>query len=88
MPSVNVAMEKSLRRSVVERFADLLSASVRPALEGRDAITDAQGQISGVKNAFSSWDNCMQAVYCKSVFPLRPLHSKFALSLTSCPDGP
>lgn len=71
MPSVNVAMERSLRRGVVDGLMDLLSASLRPALKRRDAITDAQGQISDVKTAFSSWDNCMQAVYCKYA-PLCP----------------
>jgi hypothetical protein len=50
-------MERSLRRG----FLDLLAASVRPAVEGRDVTS----QISDVKTAFSSWDNCMQASFCK-----------------------
>jgi hypothetical protein len=61
MPSVNVAMERSLRRG----FFDLVAASLRPALERRDTVGNVQGQISDVKTAFSSWDNCMNAVYCK-----------------------
>lgn len=63
MPAVDVAMERSLRRG----FLDFLVASVRPALERRDI----QGQISDVKTAFSSWDNCMQVAYCKYVAPCR-----------------
>ncbi|KAJ9139092.1 Fibroin-3 related protein [Pleurostoma richardsiae] len=61
MPSINIAMERSLRRSAV----DLLIASLRPALERRDVITDAQDKITDVKTAFSSWDNCMKASFCK-----------------------
>ncbi|KXX80522.1 hypothetical protein MMYC01_202605 [Madurella mycetomatis] len=57
MPAVNVAMERSLR----EGFLDLLAASVRPALGRRDL----QEQITDVRTAFSSWDNCMQANFCK-----------------------
>ncbi|KAH6650644.1 hypothetical protein F5144DRAFT_55014 [Chaetomium tenue] len=57
MPSVNVAMERSLRRG----FLDLFVASLRPALARRDL----EGQITDVKTAFSSWDNCMQVNYCK-----------------------
>ncbi|KAK4132439.1 hypothetical protein BT67DRAFT_407222 [Trichocladium antarcticum] len=57
MPAVNVAMERSLRRG----FLELLVASLRPAVERRDI----QGQITDVKTAFSSWDNCMQVNYCK-----------------------
>jgi hypothetical protein len=57
MPAVDVAMERSLRRG----FLDLFVATLRPALERRDVV----GQITDVKTAFSSWDNCMQASYCK-----------------------
>ncbi|KAK0618200.1 hypothetical protein B0T17DRAFT_509750 [Bombardia bombarda] len=57
MPAVDVAMRRSLRGG----FLDLLAASLRPALQRRDI----QGEITDVKMAFSSWDNCMQATYCK-----------------------
>jgi hypothetical protein len=28
---------------------------------------DITSEVSGVKNSFSSWDNCMAATYCKYV---------------------
>jgi hypothetical protein len=59
MPAIDVAMERSLRRG----FLDLLVGSLRPAFGRRD-IT---GEISDVKTAFSSWDNCIQVNYCKYV---------------------
>lgn len=61
MPTINVAMERSLRAG----FMDLLAASLRPVFQRRDVITNVQGQITDVKTAFSSWDNCMQASFCK-----------------------
>jgi hypothetical protein len=65
MPSVDVAMARSVRGG----FLDLLAASIRPALESRDAITDVQGHITDFKTAYSSWDNCMKADICKYVHP-------------------
>lgn len=58
MPAVNVAMERSLGQG----FVELMVASLRPAFERRNTIP---GQINDVKTAFSSWDNCMKASYCK-----------------------
>ncbi|KAK3943656.1 hypothetical protein QBC46DRAFT_27725 [Diplogelasinospora grovesii] len=57
MPAIDAAMERSLR----DGFVDLLAASLRPVMGRRDI----QGQITDVKTAFSSWDNCMQASFCK-----------------------
>jgi hypothetical protein len=57
MPAIDVAMEQSLRRG----FLDLFVATLRPAIERRDVVQ----QITDVKTAFSSWDNCMLATYCK-----------------------
>lgn len=87
MPSINVAMERSLRRGVMDAFKDLLSASLQPALARRDAITDAQGQISDVKTAFSSWDNCMNAVYCKYALPALFTNRQPESVLTNAQDG-
>ncbi|KAK4105575.1 hypothetical protein N658DRAFT_512993 [Parathielavia hyrcaniae] len=50
-------MERTLRRG----FLDLFVASLRPALGKRDI----EGTVTDVKTAFSSWDNCMLATYCK-----------------------
>ena len=46
---------------------DLVSEAMRPVLERRGIVADAQNQVNDVKTAFSSWDNCMQAAYCKYV---------------------
>lgn len=61
MPAVDIAM----RRSLGDGFVDLLVASLRPAFERRDGITNIPGKVTDVKTAFSSWDNCMKASYCK-----------------------
>lgn len=67
MPSIDVAMIRSVatRRS----FLDVVAAAVGPALYGRD-VSDVEGKITDVKTAFSSWDNCMQADFCKYVATL------------------
>lgn len=54
-------MTRSLRGGV----SGILSRSFQHAFQERNIISDAQENISDVKEAFSSWDNCMQAVYCK-----------------------
>lgn len=61
MPSINVAMESSLRRGVGEMFLSSLGS----ALGRRGVASEAQGQITDVETAFSSWSNCMQASFCK-----------------------
>lgn len=61
MPSIDVAMVRSVRGGVV----DILARSVQAGLAPRGVISEAQGQLSDIKLAFSSWDNCMQATYCK-----------------------
>ncbi len=65
MPSVDLAMERSIRGGAL----DLLARAVQAATEPRDALSNVGSQISDVKTAFSSWDNCMQANYCKYVGP-------------------
>ena len=52
-------------RSTGEALLNLVARSVAAGFMKRDAISDAKGQVMDVKTAFSSWDNCMQAVYCK-----------------------
>jgi hypothetical protein len=57
-----MAVEEAMRRSLREGFVELLVRSLRPAIEPRQDIV---GSVDNVKNAFSSWDNCMAATYCK-----------------------
>ncbi|KAK4193366.1 hypothetical protein QBC35DRAFT_103812 [Podospora australis] len=61
MPSINVAMERSLERGFKEGLADLLARSLEPVLARRNL----EGQISDVRTTFASWDNCMSVTYCK-----------------------
>ncbi|KAB5563480.1 hypothetical protein GE09DRAFT_910403, partial [Coniochaeta sp. 2T2.1] len=85
MPSVKIAMERSLQPSVADRFMALLSASLEPVVGRRDVVADAQNQISDVKTAFSSWDNCMNAVYCKwPVIAIIVVGGLFLLSIVWC----
>lgn len=65
MPTIDVAMRRSVQEGLVERFVDLLARSIHPALQRRNVADD----LNDVKTAFSSWDNCMQVDYCKYVHP-------------------
>jgi hypothetical protein len=72
MPHITTAMERSMRRSVVDY-----------ALGGLLGKRDIVGEVNSVKNTFSSWDNCMAQSYCKSVSRSPPhLHANL------CADGP
>lgn len=64
MPTIDVAMVRSVatRRS----FLDVLASALGPAIYGRD-VNDVTSKITDVKTAFSSWDNCMKADFCKYV---------------------
>ncbi|KAK3953231.1 hypothetical protein QBC32DRAFT_123498 [Pseudoneurospora amorphoporcata] len=61
MPTIDVAMRRSVQRGIVDGFVNLLVRSVQPALEERNVVQD----FNDAKTAFSSWDNCMQVDYCK-----------------------
>ncbi|KAK8089601.1 hypothetical protein PG997_004562 [Apiospora hydei] len=67
MPHIGSVMERSLvpERSIGEALMSLAARSVAAGFMKRDAIGDAKGQVMDVQKAFSSWDNCMEAVYCK-----------------------
>ncbi|KAH7400470.1 hypothetical protein BKA64DRAFT_482572 [Cadophora sp. MPI-SDFR-AT-0126] len=54
MPHIATSMQRSVRRGVGEIFFD--------SLLGKRGITD---EVNNVKDSFSSWDNCMNATYCK-----------------------
>lgn len=69
MPHIGAAMERTLmpQRSLIDSALDLVARSVTAAMVKRDAVGDAKQQVTDVKTAFSSWDNCMQASFCKCV---------------------
>lgn len=56
MPHITQSMSRSVRVKAGNIVFD--------ALLGRRGVTD---EVSSVKNSFSSWDNCMNATYCKYV---------------------
>ncbi|ROW16309.1 hypothetical protein VPNG_01770 [Cytospora leucostoma] len=57
MPSVDVAMARSLRGGVWGSVARAMKSS----FQARSVATDATSTMDKVKTAFSSWDNCMDA---------------------------
>lgn len=67
MPSIDVAMVRSLHGGVLGTLRDGLVRGVAASLTQRDAIGDAEDKVTDVKTAFSSWDNCMKADFCKYV---------------------
>lgn len=85
MPSVDVAMARSLRPSAWEAIRDVVVRSIAADLQRRDLISDAQNKVSDVQTAFSSWDNCMQAAYCKwPVIAIIIVGSLILLSILAC----
>lgn len=71
MPSIDVAMARSVRGGVGGILARSLQAvfeetrTVEVESEKRNVVSTATTGISSVKDSFSSWNNCMAAVYCK-----------------------
>ncbi|KAI2467764.1 hypothetical protein F4781DRAFT_301523 [Annulohypoxylon bovei var. microspora] len=66
MPHIGVLMERSLQeRSFKDAFISLLARSAVAAIEKRQSVDSIKGDITDAKTAFSSWDNCMQASFCK-----------------------
>ncbi|KAH8675613.1 hypothetical protein BX600DRAFT_178378 [Xylariales sp. PMI_506] len=67
MAHVGTAMERSLGepQSLGSALRDLVVRSIIAGISKRDAITSVEGKITDVKTAFSSWDNCMEASFCK-----------------------
>ncbi|KAI1466636.1 uncharacterized protein F4812DRAFT_60204 [Daldinia caldariorum] len=66
MPHVGILMERSLQeRSLRGAFMDLFARSAVAALGKRESAGSISGGIQDAKTAFSSWDNCMQADFCK-----------------------
>ncbi|KAI1501706.1 hypothetical protein F5X99DRAFT_428165 [Biscogniauxia marginata] len=66
MPHIGVLMERSLQdRSFKDAFVQLVERSTVAAIGKRQSISGISDSISDAKTAFSSWDNCMKASFCK-----------------------
>ncbi|KAI5926786.1 hypothetical protein F4810DRAFT_487653 [Camillea tinctor] len=64
MPHIGVLMERSLHdRSWKDAFVQLVARSAYAAITKRDSSLSSS--ISDAATAFSSWDNCMKATFCK-----------------------
>lgn len=71
MPSIDVAMARSLQGGAWGTLKTSLARSVATDLASRDV-----GQkVEDVKTALSSWDNCMAASFCKYVFRILVLYT-------------
>ncbi|TDZ27145.1 hypothetical protein C8035_v012021 [Colletotrichum spinosum] len=64
MPTIDVAMARSLRGGVWGSVVSSLAATVEKR-QIMSTIQNAGNSVNDVKTAFSSWDNCMKADYCK-----------------------
>ncbi|KAI1320249.1 hypothetical protein F5Y16DRAFT_86851 [Xylariaceae sp. FL0255] len=86
MSHVRVAMERSLQeRSLRDAIVNLLGRSIVAAIGRRDIASEATSDISNVQTAFSSWDNCMKADYCKyPAFALIAIGGLILLSVVWC----
>ncbi|KAI3329309.1 hypothetical protein HD806DRAFT_530705 [Xylariaceae sp. AK1471] len=86
MPHIGVVMERSLQeRSWKDALVNLLARSATAALDKRQPANDISGDISDAATAFSSWDNCFQAAFCKwPVIALIAIAGLIILSIVWC----
>lgn len=77
MPSIDEAMIRSLRGSDWEIVKDKVIRSLAAGLVrrqeqevGNAAVADAAQKVDDFATAFSSWDNCMQVLWCKCVLSI------------------
>lgn len=64
MPSIDVAMARSLRGGVWESMVSSMAADIQ-SRGITDTVQSAGNSINDVKTALSSWDNCMSVNFCK-----------------------
>ncbi|KAI1177512.1 hypothetical protein F4777DRAFT_195457 [Nemania sp. FL0916] len=86
MPHLGATMERSLQdRSIGDALVDLISRSAVAALGKRQSVDGIKGDISDAATAFSSWDNCFQAAFCKwPVIALIVIAGLITLSVVWC----
>ena len=93
MPSIDEAMARSLRGSAWEIVKDKFVRTITSDLIRRDMIADAAqttDEISATSetfaSAFSSWDNCMNVVWCKCVYIPSQFQALFTNNLQVASD--
>lgn len=64
MPSIDVAMARSLRGGVWGSVMSSMAATIEKR-QIMSTVENVGNQVNDVKTAFSSWDNCMSVNYCK-----------------------
>jgi hypothetical protein len=62
-------------------------AMARSLGSGWLASRDIAGDVTNVKNSFSSWDGCMAATYCKSVSPSSTSYDRTDVGQVACHHG-
>lgn len=78
-------MARSLRPRAWDLVKDALARSIANDLAKRDIIGDAKTKVTDVTTAFSSWDNCMKATFCKwPVIAIIIVGSLILLSIVWC----
>lgn len=65
MAPIDVAMARSLHGGMWGTLRDSVVRSVTNEIAKRNIIDDTHDKVTDVKTAFSSWDNCMNATFCK-----------------------
>ncbi|KAL7950763.1 hypothetical protein V8C42DRAFT_129990 [Trichoderma barbatum] len=85
MPSVDVAMVRSLRGGLWETIVDTVARSLAAQVVKRDIVADGENKVSEIKQAFSSWDGCMAHLYCKwPAIALMAIGGLILLSIVIC----
>ncbi|TQV99833.1 hypothetical protein V2A60_005263 [Cordyceps javanica] len=78
-------MARSLRPTAWEAISQVLARNLVAQAHKRDLVGNAEQKVTDVKTAFSSWDNCMQATYCKwPVIAVIVIGSLIILSIIWC----
>jgi hypothetical protein len=65
MPSIDIAMARSLQGSAFEKIRDAVIRGIVHEVTRRNIIEDTTDKVEDIKTALSSWDNCMAANFCK-----------------------
>jgi hypothetical protein len=76
MPSIDIAMRRSIRRGILDLVVEGLvkrqtipnAPAVPTANDAASAAADKTtipDRVNNFKETFSSWDNCMAKTYCK-----------------------